>query len=163
MITLKNSLLLQIGIWHVSWRPLRPCKSSNSRCNSSNGRKIKRTAPILTILRRTWSWWPDLFFWKMARHGKMLRAAEKVLQWTNARANEQTNRAVHHDPRTPYRSNRTQYRTDQTENHKNLQTAEKSRGWLGFWRFLNQTNHLVAIYFLKKFQTNESNEKSRNS
>ena len=35
-------------------------------------------------------------------------------------------RAVHHDPRTQYRSNRTEYRTDRTENRKNLQTAEKS-------------------------------------
>ena len=41
-------------------------------------------------------------------------------------------RAVHHGPRTQYRSNRTEYRTDRTENRKNLETAEKSQGWLGF-------------------------------
>ena len=64
-------------------------------------------------------------------------------------------RAVHHDPRTPYRSNRTQYRTDRTENHKNLQTAEKSRGWLGFERFLDGIDRLGAIYLLKNFRTNE--------
>ena len=64
-------------------------------------------------------------------------------------------RAVHHDPRTPYRSNRTQYRTDRTENHKNLQTAETSRGWLGFERLLDAIDRLSAIYLLKNVRTNE--------
>ena len=41
-------------------------------------------------------------------------------------------RAVHHGPRLQYRSNRTEYRIDRIEIRKNFQTAEKSRGWLGF-------------------------------
>ena len=41
-------------------------------------------------------------------------------------------RAIHHGPQTQYRSNRTEYRIDRIEIRKNFQTAEKSRGWLGF-------------------------------
>ena len=37
----------------------------------------------------------------------------------------------------------------------NFQTAEKSRGWLGFWWFSDQMNRVNANYFLKNLQKNE--------
>ena len=60
-------------------------------------------------------------------------------------------RAVHHGPRTQCRSNRTEYRIDRIEIRKKIQTTEKSRGWLGFRRFLDGIDRLDAIYLFKNF------------
>ena len=40
-----------------------------------------------------------------------------------------------------------------------LLTTEKSRGWLRFWRFLDQNHRSDATYFLKKLRTNEKTNK----
>ena len=55
------------------------------------------------------------------------------------------------------------YRIDRIEIRKNFQAAEKSRGWLGFWRFLDGIDRLDAIYLFKNFRTNEklSNRSNR--
>ena len=58
-------------------------------------------------------------------------------------------RAVQNGRSAQYRSNRKKYRIDRIENHQNLQTAEKSRGWLGFSWFLDQIDRVDATYFLK--------------
>ena len=50
-------------------------------------------------------------------------------------------------------------RIEPTQTNKNLQTAEKSRGWLGFRRFSDQMNRLRATYFWKTIRKNETNEK----
>ena len=42
---------------------------------------------------------------------------------------------------------------------ENLQTAEKSRGWLEFWRFSDQKDRSDPSCFMKNFRTNETNEK----
>ena len=41
------------------------------------------------------------------------------------------------------------------EKNWNLQTTEKSRGWLEIGRFLDQIDRVDANYFSKNFQTNE--------
>ena len=45
---------------------------------------------------------------------------------------------------------------------ENLRTAEKSRGWLEFWRFLDQIDRVGANYFSKNFPTNERTNKQTN-
>ena len=42
---------------------------------------------------------------------------------------------------------------------ENLQMAEKSRGWLEFWRNSDQKNRSDASCLMKYFRTNEMNEK----
>ena len=42
---------------------------------------------------------------------------------------------------------------------ENLQTAEASRGWLGFWRFSDQKNCGDASCLMTKIRTIETNEK----
>ena len=42
---------------------------------------------------------------------------------------------------------------------ENLQTAEKSRGWLEFWRNSDQKNRSDASCLMKNFRTMETNEK----
>ena len=42
---------------------------------------------------------------------------------------------------------------------ENLQTVEKSRGWLEFWRNSDQKNRSDASCLMKKIRTIETNEK----
>ena len=42
---------------------------------------------------------------------------------------------------------------------ENLQTAEKSRGWLEFWRCSDQKDRSDPSDFMKKIRTIETNEK----
>ena len=77
-------------------------------------------------------------------------------------------RAVPSGRSAQYRSNRKKYRIDRIENHQNLQTAEKSRGWLGFWRFFDGIDRLAVIYFSKILRateklSNRSNRSTRSS
>ena len=44
------------------------------------------------------------------------------------------------------------------KNNKNLQTAEKSRGMLGFLRFLDGLDRRAVIYFSKILRTSERNK-----
>ena len=82
MITLKNSQLLQIGTsLDASWRS-----------KSSNGRKIARITPILTIFWRNRSRRPKLFFSKIfvrpknfSRRRKILATSEHAKARTNSR------------------------------------------------------------------------------
>ena len=41
---------------------------------------------------------------------------------------------------------------------ENLQTTEKSRGWLGFWRNSDQKNRSDPSCFMKNFRTNDTKE-----
>ena len=42
---------------------------------------------------------------------------------------------------------------------KDLQTTQKSRGWLEFWRFSDQKDRSDPSSFMKKIRTNETNKK----
>ena len=54
------------------------------------------------------------------------------------------------------------YYEPQTRKIKNLQTAEKSRGWLEIERFLDQIDRVGANFFSKSFRTNERMNKQTN-
>ena len=50
-------------------------------------------------------------------------------------------------------------RSVSNEQPKNLQTAEKSRGWLEIGRFLYQIDRVHANYFSKNFRTSKQANK----